>query len=570
MRTDRVARRVRAGTPALLGCVRARARRPSTPRIVMLRRPSGARARRLAVRGANCPSLGTTIIEAGRWRRRARSYRVCAVVLSERRLVSGTRHTPNKLSTRGMAPRSGFVPVTGERLLWRSRGSLGGVPSRGLPPDNPIRSGGWGAFCSRRFSERACPARILRCTPARNRASSRRGVLSLRAEEDYYARLGVSRNAAADEIRRAFRQKARMLHPDVNKAPNAKEEFQKLSEAYEVLSDENLRKRYDMFGEAGVKGAAASSGGGPTGFADFADLGGLGDIFDQFFGGAASGRARARRSGPEPGEDLRLDLEIDFEKAIFGGEEKIRISHLETCETCSGSGMRPGSSPRMCTMCGGAGVVTQVARTPLGAFQSTQTCPNCRGAGEVVDEYCGTCGGRGRVQTQKQLMLTIPAGVDDGSRLRVRSEGDAGTRGGPPGDLYVYIKVRPHPEFRREDLDIYSECTVSYLDAILGRRIRVNTIHGPVEVSLPPGTQPGTVLRIADKGVPKLGSPTRRGHHYLTIKVSIPKQLSDAERKLIEELDRLRKEDAYQNGSASGTDDKKRGGIFGGFGPKMK
>jgi molecular chaperone DnaJ len=202
--------------------------------------------------------------------------------------------------------------------------------------------------------------------------------------------------------------------------------------------------------------------------------------------GSPTRRGRARRSGPEPGEDLRLDLEIDFEKAIFGGEEKIRISHLETCETCSGSGMRPGSSPRMCTMCGGAGVVTQVARTPLGAFQSTQTCPNCRGAGEVVDEYCGTCGGRGRVQTQKQLMLTIPAGVDDGSRLRVRSEGDAGTRGGPPGDLYVYIKVRPHPEFRREDLDIYSECTVSYLDAILGRRIRVNTIHGPVEVSLPP------------------------------------------------------------------------------------
>jgi molecular chaperone DnaJ len=323
-----------------------------------------------------------------------------------------------------------------------------------------------------------------------------------------------------------------------------------------------------MFGEAGVKGAAAASGG--PGFADFADLGGLGDIFDQFFGGASAGRTRTRRNGPEPGEDLRLDLEVDFEKAIFGGEEKVRISHLETCETCKGSGTRPGSSPRMCTMCGGAGVVTQVARTPLGAFQSTQTCPNCRGAGEVIDEYCGTCGGRGRVQTQKQLMLTIPAGVDDGSRLRVRSEGDAGTRGGPPGDLYVYIKVKPHPEFRREDLDIYSERTVSYLDAILGRGIRVNTIHGPVEVTLPPGTQPGTILRIADKGVPKLGSPTRRGSHFLTIKVSIPKQLSDAERKLVEELDRLRNEDPHQNGSTSGTDDKKRGSIFGGFGPKMK
>ncbi|KAF6000648.1 hypothetical protein F1559_000538 [Cyanidiococcus yangmingshanensis] len=468
-----------------------------------------------------------------------------------------------------MAHSTGFISVTGHHSFWETNGSRGVVHSRTRPLWRP-------GFCPSSTlgfrhhcvgGQRTLPREPRPYAPRGSNA--RYGALALRAEEDYYARLGVTRSASADEIRRAFRQKARKLHPDVNKAPDAKEQFQKLSEAYEVLSDENLRKRYDMFGEAGVKGAAAASGG-AAGFADFADLGGLGDIFDQFFGGATAGRTRTRRNGPEPGEDLRLDLEVDFEKAIFGGEEKVRISHLETCETCSGSGTRPGSSPRMCTMCGGAGVVTQVARTPLGAFQSTQTCPNCRGAGEVIDEYCGTCGGRGRVQTQKQLMLTIPAGVDDGSRLRVRSEGDAGVRGGPPGDLYVYIKVRAHPEFRREDLDIHSERTVSYLDAILGRRIRVNTIHGPVEVTLPPGTQPGTVLRIADKGVPKLGSPNRRGNHFLTIKVSIPKQLSDTERKLIEELDRLRDEDPHQNGSASGTDDKRRGGIFGGFGPKVK
>lgn len=367
-----------------------------------------------------------------------------------------------------------------------------------------------------------------------------------RAAADYYQTLGVSRSASEKEIKSAFRQKARKLHPDVNKAPDAKERFQEVSRAYEVLSDANLRQRYDQFGEAGVKGASQ------PGFGDFSqDFGSFSDIFDTFFGGGQTSARSRRRSGPQPGDDLRLDVDIAFETAIFGAEQKIRFSHLETCTTCSGSGVKPGSKPRTCTTCDGTGSVTQVVRTPLGMFQQTATCSTCRGTGEVVDEYCGDCGGRGRNQVTKQLQITIPAGVDSGSRLRVRNEGDAGPKGGPAGDLYVVLRVRDSPDFTREGNNIYSKITISYLDAILGREVPVKTVDGNINMRISSGTQPGSVQRIDGKGVPKLGNPTVRGDHFVTVNVKIPTRLSSAERKLINELDDISTGSSSKNGKAA-------------------
>lgn len=385
--------------------------------------------------------------------------------------------------------------------------------------------------------------RVIRPVAARKPASARHcsqhRILEIRCDRDYYEVLGVSRSASESDLKKAFRDLARKYHPDVSKEPDAKSRFQEIANAYEVLSNSEMRQRYDQFGEAGVKGAAAGGGG----FSDFStDFGSFSDIFDTFFGGqqtgSTSGRGR-RRSGPQPGDDLRLDVDIEFEKAVFGGEEKIRFSHLESCNTCSGSGVKPGTQPRTCSACNGQGTVMQVARTPLGMFQQTSTCSTCRGTGEVVDEYCGTCGGRGREQRTKQLMITIPAGVDSGSRLRVRNEGDAGPKGGPSGDLYVMLRVKSSSNFTRDGMNISSTYEVSYVDAILGKRVSVTTVDGQVDLNIPAGTQPATTLRIAGKGIPKLGNASIRGDHFVNIVVKIPVRLSSEERQLVEELSSL-------------------------------
>ena len=317
-----------------------------------------------------------------------------------------------------------------------------------------------------------------------------------------------------------------------------------------------MRQRYDQFGEAGIKGGA-------QGFSDFgaSDFGSFSDIFDTFFGGNGTQRTR-RRSGPQPGDDLRLDVDVPFEKAVFGAEQKIRFSHLENCGTCKGDGVKPGSSPRRCSACDGSGTVMQVVRTPLGMFQQTSTCTTCRGVGEVVDEYCPSCGGRGRNQVTKQLMITIPAGVDTGSRLRVRNEGDAGPKGGPPGDLYVMLRVKDSSDFTREGTNIYSTIKVSYLDAILGRSVQVKTVDGNVDLNISPGTQPGAVLRIDGKGIPKLGNSNVRGDHFVTVQVKIPTRLNSEERKLIQQLDSMAGGNSSKNGkatSASSSEKTKKG-----------
>jgi molecular chaperone DnaJ len=360
---------------------------------------------------------------------------------------------------------------------------------------------------------------------------------------DYYEILGVSRDAGKEDIKRAYRRLARKYHPDVNKEPGAEEHFKEINRAYEILSEPETRNRYDRFGEAGVSGGAA-------GF-DPDNMGGFADIFETIFSGfgGMGGQATARRrTGPTRGEDLRLDFRLKFREAVFGGEKEIRIRHLETCQTCKGSGARPGTGSRTCTTCSGTGQVRRATRTPFGTFAQVSVCPTCDGAGEVIEEKCDVCAGSGRRQETKKLKITIPAGVDNGMKLRVAREGDAGLKGGPPGDLFVYLTVENDGEFQREGNDIKSDITISYIQAILGCTIKVNTVDGQEDLTIPAGTQPNTVLILENKGVPKLGNPVSRGDHRITVKISIPTRVTGEERELLEKIAKVRGETVGKGG----------------------
>jgi len=363
---------------------------------------------------------------------------------------------------------------------------------------------------------------------------------------DYYEILGVSRDADQEDLKQAYRRLARKYHPDVNKEAGAEERFKEINRAYEVLSEPETRARYDRFGEAGIGSAASAAG-----FQDFGDIGGFADIFESFFSGFAGGTAgqsARRRSGPTRGDDLRFDLRLDFREAVFGGEKEIRISHLETCDTCNGSGAKSGSRPRTCSTCSGSGQVRRATRTPFGSFTQVSTCPTCNGSGQVIEDKCETCGGSGQNQVTKKLKITIPAGVDTGTRLRVSNEGDAGQRGGPAGDLYVYLFVREDPEFQRDGINILSEVKISYLQAVLGCRLPVNTVDGEEELTIPAGTQPGTVLTLEGRGVPRLGNPVSRGNHLITILIDIPTRITAEERELLEKLAKIKGERTGKGG----------------------
>jgi molecular chaperone DnaJ len=355
---------------------------------------------------------------------------------------------------------------------------------------------------------------------------------------DYYEILGVSRDADKEEIKQAYRRLARKYHPDVNKESGAEERFKEINRAYEVLSEPETRERYNRFGEQGVSGAGAA------GFQDVGDMGGFADIFESIFSGFAGGMGgptqQRRRSGPVRGDDLRLDLKLDFREAVFGGEKEIRISHLETCEVCTGSGAKPGTRPRTCSTCQGSGQVRRVTRTPFGSFTQVSTCPTCNGTGMVIEDKCDACDGKGANQITKKLKITIPAGVDNGTRLRISQEGDAGQRGGPPGDLYVYLFVNEDEEFQRDGINVLSEIKVSYLQAILGCRLEVNTVDGPVELIIPAGTQPNTVMKLENRGVPRLGNPVSRGDHMLNVLIDIPTKVTPDERELLEKLAKIK------------------------------
>ncbi|NOZ76118.1 MAG: molecular chaperone DnaJ [Euryarchaeota archaeon] len=361
-------------------------------------------------------------------------------------------------------------------------------------------------------------------------------------KRDYYEVLGVSRDATKEEIKKAYRKLALKYHPDRNKSPDAEEKFKEISEAYGVLSDDTKRQQYDRFGHAGIDGryTAEDIFGGINfedlfgGFEDlFGGRGFGGSIFDMFFGGGRGGR----RPGPRRGSDLRVDMEITLEDVAKGLETKVSYPRLETCGRCGGTGAREGTSPRMCPACNGSGQVRFAKRTPFGQFTSVTTCSRCGGEGRVVDSPCQECGGRGVVKRTRKLKVNIPPGVDTGSRLRVPGEGEAGERGGPPGDLYVVIHVKPHPLFERRGHDIVTEIPITVSQAVLGDEVEVPTLNGKAKLKIPPGTQPGTVFRMKGKGIPGLRGGGR-GDEHVVVRVEIPEKLTKEQRRIYEQLAR--------------------------------
>ncbi len=344
---------------------------------------------------------------------------------------------------------------------------------------------------------------------------------------DYYEVLGVPRNVGADGLKKAYRQQARQYHPDVNKSADAEERFKEVNEAYEVLSDEQKRAAYDRFGHAGVQGSA---GAGYSGFGDF----GFGDIFEEFFSGFGMGTRRSRR-GPRRGRDLQYKLTISFKEAAFGCEKEIEVVRHETCPHCRGTGAEPGTQPVRCSQCNGTGEVRQVQQSILGSFVNVSTCPRCRGEGEVTTTPCSRCHGHKVVQVPRTLSVRIPAGVDDSMRLRLAGEGEPGTYGGPPGNLYVVISVTPHRYFRRRDSDVLLELAINVAQAALGDEVTLPTLDGESQLNIPPGTQSGKVFHLRGKGIPRLRS-NGRGDQLVIVQVVIPTRMTDEQRLLFQEL----------------------------------
>ena len=345
-------------------------------------------------------------------------------------------------------------------------------------------------------------------------------------ERDLYQVLGLERGASDAEIKRAFRKLAQQWHPDVNQDPEAEARFKEASEAYQILSDPERRQRYDMFGKAGVDGGAGGPGAGFEGF------GGFSDIFDAFFGGTA--QAGARHGRPSAGSDLRYDLRITFEEAVQGTEKEIDFRVLGRCETCSGTGAKPGTEATTCPQCEGRGEVRSVRQTMLGQMVNVSACPRCRGEGKVVETPCETCKGDGRIEHKRSLRVTIPAGIDEGHQIRLTNEGEVGPRGGPAGSLYVAVHVSPHASLKRDGTELYYQARVSIAQAALGTRITVPTVEGDEEIEIKAGTQPDTEIRLRGKGVPHLRRSGARGDLHVLVDVVVPTKLSKKQRESLE------------------------------------
>ncbi|MBO8141409.1 MAG: molecular chaperone DnaJ [Firmicutes bacterium] len=367
------------------------------------------------------------------------------------------------------------------------------------------------------------------------------------SKRDYYEVLGVSRDASPEEIKRAYRKLARQYHPDVNKDdPQAEEKFKEINEAYRVLSDPQARAKYDQFGPAAFDGAGGGAGGfgssgGFGGAGGFDPFGDIFDIFDMFTGG---GRARAR--GPARGRDLEMEIEVDFEEAAFGAEKTIEVPRVEVCPRCRGNRAEPGTPIQTCPECGGRGEIRRARTTAFGQFVNVTVCPRCGGEGKIAAAPCSECRGAGRVRRRRRIHVRIPAGIDTGNRIRLSGEGEAGERGGQPGDLYLRVRVRPHSVFTRDGEDVICEIPISFAQAALGDEIDVPTLEGSHRLSIPEGTQPGAEFRLRGMGIPRVGG-YGRGDQVVRIRVEVPRRLSPRQKELLREFARASGEEPAGN-----------------------
>lgn len=373
-------------------------------------------------------------------------------------------------------------------------------------------------------------------------------------KRDYYEVLGVSKNASADEIKKAYRKLAKENHPDLH--PNDKEceaRFKEVNEAYEILSDADKKAKYDQFGFAGVDPNYGAGGGGAWTGAGFSDLGDIfGDIFGGGFGdifGGGSSRTTRTRNGPQKGDSLRVGLTISFEEAAFGCTKEINVSKVEECPDCHGTGCAGGTSPETCPDCHGSGAVRQQQRTPFGTVSTTVNCPKCGGTGQIIKEPCKTCRGSGTQRVQRKISVNVPAGIDDGQTISLRGQGNAGKNGGPAGDLLVNVRVRQSDTFEREGDDILYEMDISFVQAALGAEVEVPTLDGKVKYNIPEGTQTGSVFRLRGKGVTHLRG-SGRGDQFVTVHITVPKNLTNAQKEALREF-----------GETMG--EKSEGGVFG-------
>lgn len=350
------------------------------------------------------------------------------------------------------------------------------------------------------------------------------------AEKDYYDVLGVSRDASQDDIKHAYRKLSKKYHPDLNKAPGAEAKFKEISEAYEVLGDSDKRAQYDQYGSAGPQGGFGGAGGqGFGGFEGGQGFGGFDDIFSQFFGG---GQQRTNPSAPRQGSDLQYQMDLKFEEAISGKETTISYTREATCHTCNGTGAKPGTSPETCHKCHGSGYIQVVRQTPLGRMQSREACDVCHGTGKEIKEKCATCHGSGHQEERHSVKVKVPAGVEDGQQMRLSNQGEAGTNGGPYGDLFIIFRVAPSDKFQRDGAEIYIEVPISFVQAALGDELMVETVSGKVKLKVPAGTQTNTTFRLRGQGAPRLRG-NGRGDEHVTVKVMTPKHLSSEQKEAL-------------------------------------
>ncbi|MCR2803199.1 molecular chaperone DnaJ [Paenibacillus soyae] len=343
-------------------------------------------------------------------------------------------------------------------------------------------------------------------------------------KRDYYEVLGVGKDASAEDIKKSYRKLARQYHPDVNKAADAEAKFKEVKEAYDVLSDDGKRSTYDRYGHVDPNQGMGGAGG--------QDFGGFGDIFDMFFGGGGS---RRDPNAPQRGNDLQYTMTVEFKEAVFGKEAEITIPRTESCDTCHGNGAKPGTKPETCSTCKGSGQQEVVQNTPFGRMVNRRACTNCSGTGRIIREKCGTCHGAGKVKKQRRIKVNIPAGVDDGAQIRMSGEGEGGLRGGPAGDLYIVLRVKPHEFFDREGDDIYCEVPLTFVQAALGDEVEIPTLTEKVKLKVPAGTQTGTYFRLKGKGVPKLrGYGT--GDQHVKVTIVTPTNLTDEQKELLRQF----------------------------------